>query len=133
MAPMPQRDLFAHLIKAGIIDQAGVNDKPKPRTCRHCGADTLAAWRDGNRETIVVDPVALTPLGELQALTAGRRTFDHWGAEGGGLDQRRPADITTWPAGNPHHPTRPEHECGSLPLDTLPNTTRTATADEPPY
>lgn len=132
MSPMPQQQLFEHLVQTGVIDSRGINDHPKARRCPGCHAPTIAAWRDGVHEAVHVDPVNLTRLGELQALTSGRRTFDHWGGAYGGLDQRRPDAITRWPAGDDAHPIRPEHRCGAPPLDAIPDR-RYATYDQPPF
>lgn len=98
-----------------------ITDKPKAWECPGCGAQTLSAWRDGLYEQVHADPVSLTPLGELQALAAGRGTFCHWGGPNGGLDTRRADDITARPAGSTHDPIRPEHRCGSPPLDARPS------------
>lgn len=125
--------LFRHLVATGVIDETGVNDRPKARRCRGCGADTLVAWRDGILDPVAVDPVELTPLGELQALAAGRETFQHWGGAHGGLDTRRAKTITRQPAGNPSWPVRPEHRCTSPPPDHLPERVRAAPSDTPPF
>lgn len=111
--------LFDTLVASGVIDESGLNDRPQPRRCRGCGAPTLAAWRDGILEPVAVDPVELTPLGELQALTAGLATFEHWGGPNGGLDTRKPTSIAARPAGCQRAPVRPEHRCGSPPLDRI--------------
>lgn len=127
-----QPRLFDQLIAKGVIDEHGINDRPKARTCRSCGADTIVAWRDGILDPVAVDPIALTPLGELQALTAGRATFQHWGGATGGLDTRRPRIIALHPAGTHPAPVRPEHRCGSPPPDHVPPR-RSATHDAPPF
>lgn len=123
--------LLGTLIDTAVIDAKGINDRPKARRCPDCHAPTLAAWRDGKFETVHVDPVILTPLGELQAATTGRRTFDHWHD---GLDLRRPEAITAWHAGADilSHPIRPEHVCHSPPLDSTPDK-RHIEYDQPPY
>ena len=129
-----QPRLFEHLVATGVIDERGINDRPKARRCRDCGADTFVAWRDGILDPVAVDPVALTPLGELQALTAGRGTFQHWGGATGGLDTRRPRIIALHPAGSsPGAPVRPEHRCGSPPPDHQPERVRADPSDTPPF
>lgn len=125
--------LFETLVASGVIDEAGLNDRPKPRRCRGCGAQTLTAWRDGNLETVAVDDVELTPLGELQALTAGLATFEHWGGANGGLDTRRPSCIADHPAGDRRLPVRPEHRCGSPPPDHAPKPVPTDDHTDPPF
>lgn len=109
-----------------------ISSKPREDECPACGVPTLAALRDGVFEAVHVDPVNLTTLGELQALTSGRRTFDHWGRQGGGLDQRRPDAIRRHPAGDPAHPIRPEHKCGADPPDHLAERT-SIHYDHPPF
>jgi hypothetical protein len=133
MATLQPR-LFEHLVATGVIDAKGINDRPRPRTCRGCGADTLVAWRDGILDPVAVDLLALTPLGELQALASGRETFQHWGGATGGLDTRRPRIIALHPAGShPGAPVRPEHRCGSPPLDHIPAPAVTGPTDTPPF
>lgn len=108
-----------------------VTAKPQDVDCPICGATTIAAWRDGVMEDVHTDPVALTALGELQALADGRRTFSHW-AEG--LALRGPWIIARRPAGT-GDPIRPEHRCGSPPtrIDHHPPPPRVDTdPDAPP-
>lgn len=112
--------LFDQLVTSGVVDARGVNDRPRARRCPTCAAPTIAAWQDGILDTVHVDPVALTPLGELQALSAGRRTFTHWGGDLGGLATRRATTIGRVPPGVTTCPVRPEHRCGSPPLDVVP-------------
>lgn len=90
---------------------------PAETHCPTCGARTIAAWADRLYEDVHTDPVRLTALGELQALAAGRRTFEHWSE---GLDQRHADAITRRPAGPDGDPVRPEHACGHPPPDHLP-------------
>ena len=105
-----QPDLFTTLVRRGVIDEHGVNDKPKLRHCAGCGLLVWAAWENGYLDTVLADDIALTPRGEYQALMAGRRTFDHW-AEG--LDLRRARTIRLHPARDElMHRIRPEHRCG---------------------
>jgi len=131
MSKRLQPRLFDALVASGAIDETGLNDRPKARTCRGCGADTLAAWQDGHLDAVAVDPVDLTPLGELQAITDGRRTFTHWGGAGGGLDLRDARRISRWPAGDTRQAVRPEHRCGSPPPDHHPPRTTTHHTDPP--
>lgn len=129
---LTQARLFDHLVKSGVIDTHGINDRPRARWCS-CGQRVIAAWLDGTGPTITVDPIALTPLGELQAQVAGRKTVEHWHD---GLALRRPEAITRWPADtNPHaFPIRPEHECGQAqPFDHFPGRKADAEYDSPPF
>lgn len=95
-----------------------VTANPRHALCPDCGAAIVTAWRDRVMEDVLADQVSLTALGELQALTEGRRTFDHWID---GLDLRTAWVIARSPAGT-GNAVRPEHRCGSPPthLDTLP-------------
>lgn len=127
-----QHRLFEHLVASGVIDDKGINDRPKPRRCQSCGADTLVAWRDGILDPVAVDAIDLTPLGELQVLSVGRGTFQHWGGATGGLDTRRPRIIGLHPAGSHSAPVRPEHRCGSPPPDHAP-ARQSIDYDTPPF
>lgn len=124
-------DIRKHLIRSGVIDAKGINARPRPRRCA-CGAPVLAAWANGNMPTITVDPIALTPLGELQALLAGRTTWQDWGD---GLDQRRPRDIDHLPAGaDKSRPVRPKHECNARDVfDSFPRYVGNAFTETPPF
>lgn len=102
-------ELTLWLTNQGLIDVHGVNATPRQRRCHGCGAPVWAAWRDGVDDVIAVDPIALTPLGELQALTDRRVTVTHWA---GGLDVRRAEWIRRIPA-SPTNTIRPSHQCGA--------------------
>ena len=124
--------LFRQLVEQGVVDERGVSDKPRPRRCPSCRAATLVAWQDGKLDPVAVDPLDLTPLGELQAVCAGRRTFAHWGGANGQLDLREARHITRWPAGNRSQAVRPEHRCAAPTPDHIPAPTR-ADHDQPPF
>lgn len=100
------------LVKHGYIDEHGVNATPRIRHCGQCGRAGWAAWRDGTMEAVLVDPVALTPYGELQAIMAGCDTFTHWF---GGIDKRLAEWIRRIPA-SPENVIRPGHICAIDPL-----------------
>ena len=123
--------LLDELVKSAVIDGRGINDRPRRRTCP-CGARVWMAWAHGTGPVIAVDDITLTPLGELQALTAGRQTVEHWPD---GLDLRHAESITRWPADtNPRaYPVRPEHKCGTEMLDHYPEYKRSTEYDEPPF
>lgn len=106
--PMPKH-VREKLIRDVVMDDRGFGPKPKRWHCPRCHAEIIVAWRDGLFETIAVDPIALTPKGEYEALRAGRRTFENWRD---GLDERTPRSIARRPAGTDRFtPVRPEHEC----------------------
>lgn len=109
-----------------------VSDRPQRAPCPYCSADTLVAWQDGLFEAVHVDPLELTPLGELQAHLANRRTFNHWGGQGGGLTTRDARHITRWPAGQRTH-IRPEHRCGAAPPDHVPPPLPPDAHAQPPF
>jgi hypothetical protein len=116
--PWSQADLFAQLQKRGVIDEHGVNDKPKLRHCAGCGLLVWAAWENGVLDTVLADDVALTPRGEYEAWMSGRRTLDHWI---GGLDVRTARTIRAHPASDElMHRIRPEHRCGDPPPEDYP-------------
>lgn len=126
--------LFQQLVDQAVIDETGINDRPKARHCPTCRATTLAAWRDGNLDPVHVDPIALTPLGELQALVAGVETFQHWGGATGGLDTRRAKTIARHPAGTDRlSPVRPLHRCGAPTFDHYAEPVRVTVDDAPPF
>jgi hypothetical protein len=128
-----QADLFAQLRRRGVIDEHGVNDKPKLRHCAGCGLVVWAAWENGHLDTVLADDVVLTPRGEYQAWMADRRTFDHWM---GGLDLRTPRTIRLHPASDELlHRIRPEHRCGDPPPEHYPrpSTSRDNPDTPPPF
>lgn len=112
----------------------GARPQPADDNCPTCGAPVIVALLGGVMPAIAVDPVALTPLGELQAITAGRRTVEQWQS---GLDLRSAWHIAGHPAGadDREHPVRPEHRCGSPPPDHVPDRRQPASIapDLPPF
>lgn len=125
-----QDRLFQQLVVKGVIDEAGVNEKPRLRHCASCGVVGWAAWRDGWGDVVLVDDITLTPKGEYQSWMAGRPTFDHWM---GGLDTRTPKLIRAFPASDSiMHRIRPEHRCGDPPPEHYPRPVRSYDPDAPP-
>ena len=135
---MDQRTLDL-LIDRGVIDHERVTTKPTHRHCRHCRRVVLAALADdgpnapGIRTTL--DPRPLTPLGELQALTAGLATYGH---VGGLITWRCTIRIRTSTPGqkyNVHH----THTCTPTPSIQYapsihrPGNTTTTRPGNPPY
>jgi hypothetical protein len=81
-------------------------------TRHHCGQHVLIGL-DGDRAalTAIVDPYALSPLGEVQALTASRRTYR---LRTGMLDPRDRWNIPGHPPG--HDLTvLAAHDCTGIP------------------
>ena len=92
--------------------------------CRDCGAPVASGLdADVCAFEARVDPVSLTPRGEMQAALSGRLTYRARRTAGGGivLYRRTPESITSRPACMPGILGRfdvwPEHRCGAAPLD----------------
>lgn len=106
----------------------GAHRRASIRVCR-CHAPILAGL-DGEVAafSVAVDPYALTPAGEVEALRQSRRTYD--------LDQMRLSQRDRWTIpGRPPTPARPvvaEHRCGHpIPDDwKAPPPPRPATASQ---
>lgn len=64
----------AHLLAEGHTDEQGATRTPRPGHCRHCRLALTITISDAGF-TIGCWPTPTTPLGELHALVAGRRTF----------------------------------------------------------
>lgn len=115
-------------------DTINAGPTPTQTACPSCGAPVIAALEGRVGLPVAADPVSLTPLGELQALTAGLRTFEHWHD---GLGRRSAWLISRCPAGRDQaaNPIRPEHRCDGPPLDCQPAPTRPDLPpdDAPPY
>lgn len=81
-------------------------------TQRHrCGVQVLAGW-DADRCAlfVVLDPRPLNPLGEVEALTAGCRTYQ---VRRGRIDRRDQWNIPGHPPSLPL-PVLAEHRCGEV-------------------
>lgn len=106
------------------------------RWCQ-CGAAILTGLdSDVCAFDATVDWTPLDVLGELVAVTQGRRTYQVERLHGDGapvLSRRTARMITTWPAGTVLHSRRcdvvPQHRCGTAPLPTIPTTLIHATTD----
>lgn len=117
------------LVRDGLMDEARVTHTIKRRHCAGCGLVVLAALDEIGRRAIV-DPDRLTPLGELQALTAGATT---WADCGGAIVRRSVWRITRCRDERIHA----DHECGR-PRDAFeakPEMTRQGNVDSdiPPF
>ncbi|WP_191565147.1 hypothetical protein [Janibacter melonis] len=131
MSPAPRQRVLDHLIADGTITEQGVTRTARNRHCRSCRRIVLAAITDLGIE-IALDPPALTPLGELQAHTAGVHTYAvlPWGE----MVRRTPSRITHRDAA--HEESHAQHECvPRARYDTHPAPVRhnAARDDEPPY
>lgn len=108
--------VLAHLIQIGRLDDDGISRRAHARLCRACGAVTMAGLdHDIVAVPVRVDPVPLTPIGEVQVLLTGRRTYDlEYTSRGYRLDPRFAEHITRSPAGSvPGRDVVGEHRCGS--------------------
>ncbi|WP_130012155.1 hypothetical protein [Serinicoccus sediminis] len=88
-----------HAIDQGHMDRERVTTTPTRRHCRACRRTVLVALADDGPQVtgirVTLDPRPLTPLGELQALTAGLATYAH---VAGALTWRCTIRIATTPA-----------------------------------
>lgn len=97
-----------------------ITTNPTTTTCTHCSSTVLAATVAGL--DVHVDPVALTDVGELAVLLAGRRSFSLSGER---LFRRRPEHITSDRGGV----VLGEHGCVQVPDEHVDHTVlATATA-----
>lgn len=104
----------ATLIADGVMSEDRLTRTAKPRRCPTCRQMILAAIDDLGFDAWA-DPRPVTPLGELQALTSGRRTWSH---TMGGLDARDAPFIAYLPADRLD--VHGEHRCGAPPVQTRP-------------
>lgn len=115
MSQMPAH-LVRHLVEVGRLDADGINRRAHASQCQKCRAVVMVGLDDDKcAMTVRVDPVPLTPVGELEVLLAGRRTYDlGWSAERGyRVDPRSAAHIAAAPAGSsPAADVVGEHRCG---------------------
>lgn len=83
------------------------------KSCSRCGRRILVALTNGGKAAavdVVLDPDPLTPLGELDAQHAGRRTWTLHHT--GDVHARGARQITTWPAGSGQRRTvHADHQC----------------------
>lgn len=109
--------IFNHLVNTGVITRDRVTRRPTPRNCRTCRAPITAAIEDEQAGTtrLELHPGYLTPLGELQALTNGRATYE---TDGTAAWWRDPMRILAHPANTVNVHT--DHECGPFTFDTGP-------------
>lgn len=111
--------VFAHLQRQGVITADRVTKKPTTRACRDCHTPVIAALLDeATTRRLELNPAFLTPLGELQALTLDRATYQ-W--TDGTITDREPWKITARPANTVR--VLAEHSCHSPPFETGPDPT----------
>lgn len=130
---MPKRVQDA-LIAAGDLTPDRISAKPRPRRCPTCGAWCLAAipaWQVG---ATYVEPAPTTSLGELLALTSGRRTYS---VVDGAMEKRAAYEIRLTPADRAGW-VHAAHECSQPqehfhPTYSPPSRRRNPFAGEPPY
>ena len=93
--------------KGGTGNRNGNGDRTHP--CRKCSQPVITGL-DAPRAgfLVTVDPCPLSLVGEVQALTDGRRTYD---LVAGKIRRRLDWHIRAMPAST-RHPTLAEHRCG---------------------
>lgn len=126
--PMPAW-LREHLHATGKLGRDAITRRAKTGFCDTCwsivirGLDAPIAALP-----VTVDPQPLSPLGEVLALAAGRRSYDlTWRGDRYELDHRDHWGIRTRPAGAINHVVA-DHQCGHL----LPEIARTEKCPTPP-
>lgn len=101
------------LVARGVIERDGVTTTPSVRHCRACGAALVVALVDGVRASLA--PRELTPLGEWQAIRAGRATYR---VRADWVTWRPGSDIAAQPAGSVA--VLASHRCGGDSFDYQP-------------
>jgi hypothetical protein len=114
--------LREHLERTGVT-VGGVGTNLTARVCPRCKAKVVVALtpeRIAHRFTL--DPVPVSPLGELQAVLSGRATVDtvRRGPRKVEINHRRPWHIATKPPGTLRGVVLAEHRCGAPPLAAAP-------------
>jgi hypothetical protein len=114
-----------HLIATGAMTPAGTTRRAQPRLCRTCNAHVITGL-DSNLAALAItaDPTPLDQLGELTALTQGRRTvtLEPDGPRRLVLNYRDAGRIRHRPPGGLRYDVLPEHACGR-PLSAVEATT----------
>lgn len=111
----PWKVIKDRLVAEGDMTERDVTRTPKPRVCRSCGRDVIAAITDLGFE-VAVDPTPTTTTGELATLISGGQTYallNH-----GELVWRSHHRIA-W-ATPDTEPTHAQHDCGRAPPETHP-------------
>lgn len=75
-AGQPEPWIIDRLIRTGAITETGLSRRARPRPCPTCKTWTITGLdADVMAFEATCDPAPLTPLGEVAALMAGRRTL----------------------------------------------------------
>jgi hypothetical protein len=100
---------MSHLVATGVLTQGGVGRTVRSRVHAPCGEVTLAGLdADVAAFEAIVDPYPLTPVGEVEALRADRRTYRLADRR---LEPRTGRTITGHPPG-PDCRILATHRCG---------------------
>lgn len=111
----PWKVIKDRLVAEGDMTERNVTRTPRPRICRSCGRDVIAAITDCGFE-VAVDPEPTTATGELATLLAGGETYallDH--GEMVWRDPRRIAYATP-----DRERAHARHDCDRPPPETNP-------------
>jgi hypothetical protein len=103
-----------HLINTGAMTPNGTTRRAQPRLCHTCDAHVITGLDDNIAAlAVIADPTPLDQLGELTALTQGRRTFT---LETDGprlvLNYRDAGRIQHRPPCGHRYDVLPSHTCG---------------------
>lgn len=111
----PWKIIKDRLVADGTMTERNATRTPKPRVCRSCGRDVIAAITDLGFE-VAVDPTPTTTLGELAVLATGGETYAllPWG-EMVWRTQHRIAWATP-----DTEATHARHDCGRAPPEPHP-------------
>lgn len=126
----------------GYLDpDTGATRRARARRCEVCGSPVMRGInRDFGGLSVDCDPEPLSAQGELQAILAGRATYDlqHYGGRGYQLDRRESWHIRDTPPGTPGIDVLVvhQHKAPALPgmasnIDD--NTTPAILPDQPPF
>lgn len=122
--------LVRHLQNIGAMGNDRVGRRAHATRCRYCPCSILVGL-DGDRCAWVarVDPLPLSPIGEVLAILGGRRTYAlHAGIGRLELVARDRWQIEGAPAGT-RYDVVAAHVCGAVPLPQAPSVNR---MPEPP-
>lgn len=110
MNPGPRKSSGQQAAGSALLRTPAPETRPRVQVCESCEQQTLLA-RTTSGLDVVVDAAPLSPVGELQALLAGRATYT-WHRIPDHLAHRYPLAIRSRPAGTPRQTVHPAHRCG---------------------